>query len=160
MELLLLEKEQRQNGIERRTVAARKDRDVAGRRAVDTSGNRHVRCAPAPCHHLRSEPLDLVRVSRRHFQPYLARRHAVEQPVRAFDNRGGRGGRGQAGDGYVAAAHQRRWGFCRPCAPRDEIRDARGIEVAHRQVDSVAQQRSGKPSARAAQSDPRTALRR
>ena len=145
--------QQREDALERRALAAREDGDITGVRAVATAGDRTVDRLAAQGTHLLAKPADLGLVGGRHLHPDLSGAHRREQSVLGFQHLGRRGGGGEASDGRIAGLHHPR----RTLPPlrtggQERLRGV-AVEVAHRHVESVAQQRTGELAADVAESD-------
>ena len=96
---------------------------------------------------------DLALVGGRHLHPDPSLAHRGEQPVLGLQHRRRCGGGGQAGDDRVRGLHHPRRALP-PVRARVQKRPRGGaIEVSHRQVESVAQQRAGELAADVAKPD-------
>ena len=92
-------------------------------------------------------------VGGRHLHPDLSLARHREQPVFGFQHLGGRGGRGKAGDDRIAGLHHPHGALPPVRAGVQERASGAAIEIAHRQVDPVAQQRARELAADVAEPD-------
>ena len=102
---------------------------------------------------LRAKAQHLVLVRGTHFRPDLALAEARERAILGFHDRGARRRARQAGDQYVDLLGH----FARAIRPFGAAVDKRArdfrVQIAHGQVDAVAQQAAGKLAADIAQPD-------
>ena len=145
--------QQREDALERRTLAAGEDRDVAGIRAMAAAGDRTVDRLAAERAHLLSQAADLRLVGGRHLHPDPSLAHRREEAVPGLQHRRRRGGGGEAGDDRVRGLHHPRRALPPVRARVQERPRGLAIEVSHRQVESVAQQRARELAADVAESD-------